>query len=551
MARGQQYLFHRRKMRATGLRAEFTPITTNPNTTMANTSLFRSLVGPKLPKTDIRNEPGARAFAFGPKHALAQYAVTGCLNSTFYATAETQLDQVLKLAGAVEPEFLAKTAIYCRQSGYMKDMPALLCASLSIVDHKLMAQVFDRVIDDGKMLRNFVQILRSGAVGRKSLGSAPKRLVQRWFEQRSDDAVFRASVGQSPSLADVIKMVHPRPANAQREALYGWLLGRPHRADALPPLVKQFELFKLRQSKVAPDVPFQMLTALDLGKAEWQSIADNASWQATRMNLNTFARHGVFEDKSLVRRIAERLRSPENVRKARCFPYQLLTAFQATDRATPGKIRDALQDAMEIATGNVPQIDGNVFVCPDVSGSMHSPVTGRRAGSTTATRCIDVAALVAAAVLRRNPSAEVVAFSDNVVPCNLNGRDSVMTNAQKLASLPSGGTNCSAPLRHLNSGNAQGDLVILVSDNMSWVDGHGGGRSTETMVQWNQFRSRNPKARLVCLDVQPYGSTQAAERHDILNVGGFSDAVFEIVAAFAEDRLQPDHWVGAIEQIVL
>jgi 60 kDa SS-A/Ro ribonucleoprotein len=145
----------------------------------------------------------------------------------------------------------------------------------------------------------------------------------------------------------------------------------------------------------------------------------------------------------------------------------------------PATVREALQDAMEVAIENVPSIKGRVFVCPDVSGSMQSAVTGQRPGATSATRCIAVAALVAAAVLRKNPHADVLAFSDDVVPCRLNPRDSVMTNAQKLASLPSGGTNCSAPLRHMNRHGMRADLVIFVSDNMSWVDGHGGGRSTE------------------------------------------------------------------------
>ena len=477
--------------------------------------------------------------------------MTGCLNSTFYATAETQLEKVLSLAATVDAAFVAKTAIYCRTRGFMKDMPALLCASLAARDSALLARVFDRVIDDGKMLRNFVQIVRSGAAGRKSLGSAPKRLVQRWFEKRDDAQVFRASVGQSPSLADVIKMVHPRPDGASREALYGWLLGRPHNADALPAVVREFELFKSGDSKSAPDVPFQMLTALELSQAAWQSIARNAPWQTARMNLNTFARHGVFDDQSLVREIANHLRDPEKVRRARCFPYQLLTAYQSADAAVPAEVRDALQDAMEVAIENVPSIEGRVIVCPDVSGSMQSPVTGHRKGSTTATRCIDVAALVAAAVVRKNRDADVLAFSDDVVPCELNARDSVMTNARKLASLPSGGTNCSAPLVHQNKQRAQADLVIFVSDNMSWVDGHGGGRSTATMQEWTQFRARNPRARLVCLDVQPYGSTQAAEREDIMNIGGFSDAVFEIIATFAAGEMNPDHWVGLIEKIEL
>ena len=101
---------------------------------------------------------------------------------------------------------------------------------------------------------------------------------------------------------------------------------------------------------------------------------------------------------------------------------------------------------------------------------MHSPVTGHRTGATTAVRCIDVAALVAAAVLRKNPRAEVIPFESNVVEVRLNPRDSVMTNAEKLAKLPCGGTNCSAPLAFLNQRTAKGDLVIYVSDNESWID---------------------------------------------------------------------------------
>ena len=70
---------------------------------MPNKQLFQTIVGKNAPKADTVNEAGGKAFAFTPKHALAQYAVTGCLNATYYASAESQLDQVIKLAGAVKP----------------------------------------------------------------------------------------------------------------------------------------------------------------------------------------------------------------------------------------------------------------------------------------------------------------------------------------------------------------------------------------------------------------------------------------------------------------
>jgi 60 kDa SS-A/Ro ribonucleoprotein len=405
------------------------------------------------------------------------------------------------------------------------------------------------------MLRNFVQIVRSGAVGRKSLGTAPKRLVREWFETRNDEAIFIASVGQSPSVADILKMVHPKPATPGREALYGYLVGRDHDAEVLPETVRRFEAFKTGDRDAVPDVPFQMLTALDLGQAEWTAIARRAPWQMTRMNLNTFARHGVFEVDGMARLVANKLRNPELIRRARVFPYQLMAAFVSVDKRVPNEVREALQDAMEIATSNVPEIAGKVYVLPDISGSMHSPVTGYRRGSTTAVRCIDVAALVAATVLRKNPKAEVIPFESNVVEVRLNARDSVMTNAEKLAHLPCGGTNCSAPLTYLNKRQAKGDLVIYVSDNESWVDaphyGRFGGGATQTMQEWARFRERNPQARMVCIDIQPYATVQAKERADILNIGGFSDAVFSLIAAFAEGRLSDGHWVSVINDVKL
>jgi len=199
-----------------------------------------------------------------------------------------------------------------------------------------------------------------------------------------------------------------------------------------------------------------------------------------------------------------------------------------------------------------------VFVCPDVSGSMQSAVTGHRGSATSAVRCVDIAGLVAASLMRRSEGVEVIPFSDDVVkmPRPLNARDSVMTNAQYLASLPSGGTACSAPLRRLNQKKAKGDLVIYVSDNQSWVDfgmtSNGRGtRGTAMAEEWETFQARNSNAKLVLIDIQPYATTQVGDRSDVLNVGGFSDAVFELVSLFAKSELEGAHFVRAIKNVTL
>ena len=518
---------------------------------MANTTLFQSIKN-RLTKTDTYNEAGGIAYTLTPKQQLAQLAATGCLNNTYYADAQSQLDQVLKLTENLDAEFIAKTAVYARQKGFMKDMPALLLAVLAQKDVNMLARVFDQVVDNGKMLRNFAQIIRSGAVGRKSFGNRPKKLMQTWLLTATEKQLLNAAVGNSPSLADVVKMVHPKPREAWRAAWFAWLIGKPYDREALPPITRAFEDYKQSREGELPNVPFQMLTALDLNSGDWAQIACNGSWQQVRQNLNTFLRHEVFAKSKNIKMVAEKLRDETAIARARVLPYQLLTAYQATSNQMPSEIREALQDAMETAVQNVPVIQGKVVVCPDVSGSMHSSVTGYRGSATSKTRCIDIAALVSAAMLRTNPQARVIPFEQITVNVQLNPRDSIMTNAEKLANIGGGGTACSAPLAMLNREKADVDLVIIVSDNESWADdSQGWGATTSLMKEWDILKRRCPEAKLVCLDIQPYTKAQARNRQDILNIGGFSDQVFSLIGSFAKRGMGTDFWVEEIEKTPL
>jgi len=101
-----------------------------------------------------------------------------------------------------------------------------------------------------------------------------------------------------------------------------------------------------------------------------------------------------------------------------------------------------------------------------------------------------------------------------------------------------------------------------VSDQESWVGADSdhaarGARSTAVMTEWREF-VRNQAwlhgkgyagPKLVCIDIQPYTTTQAPERSDILNVGGFNDAVFSVVASFLAD--DNGRFVAEVEKVEL
>jgi 60 kDa SS-A/Ro ribonucleoprotein len=205
---------------------------------------------------------------------------------------------------------------------------------------------------------------------------------------------------------------------------------------------------------------------------------------------------------------------------------------------------------MEHAVENVPSYQGKVYVMIDVSGSMGSSITGNRGTATSKMSCRDVAALMASVVLRKNPNAEVIVFDTAARRLPLNGFDSIMTNAAKI-SCPGGGTDCGAPVQMLNRENAKGDLLIMVSDNMSWMHGsYGSGGSGGLHTEFAKFKQRNPKAKLVCIDILADSTSQAKSSSDVLNVGGFSDQVFDVINGFIEAGTAT-HWVDVIKQVAL
>lgn len=510
------------------------------------------------PKPNTRNEAGGQAFSLSDKAALAQFAVTGTFTNTFYTDASTQLKQVEKLCANVDSPFLAKLAVYSRQNGKMKDMPAYFLAVLAARgETELLKTVFYQVCDNSKMLFNFIRIIRSGAVGRKSFGTAIKRMIQNWIADRSDKGLFLSSIGHSdPSMADTIRMVHPRPVDESQGNMFSYLLGFPYNHDALPAEVQDFEMLKAGNTAVIPDVPFRALTNCNLGIEQWTEIGLNMPWNTLRQNLNMLERRGVFNSGPVIKKFAAKLSDKVAVKRSGVFPYQVLCSYLATKNSMPIEISNALQEAMECAVENVPIINGDTVIAVDVSGSMGSAI-----GTSSVVRCVDVAALIAVAFMRSNKSTLILPFDDNnsyrsmyggrsstkvdgIHKSNLDPFNSIMTNAQELARYGGGGTDCSLPFKYLNKNGIDANNVILISDNQSW-SGHGGNNGVA--VEWTKYVAKNKSARLMNIDIQPYITTQIPDNTGkVVNVAGWSDEVFSYMDYFFNGKMNGD-FVSIIE----
>ncbi|TWT68827.1 TROVE domain-containing protein [Crateriforma conspicua] len=547
---------------------------------MANKSLFSSITS-VLPRATTVNEAGGPAYKFPAKHALAQLAATGTFGNVFYTSAQNQLDELRKLIDEVDDnEFLAKLAVYSRERAYMKDMPAALLVTLSTRDTALMHKVFDRVADNGRVLRTVFQMVRSGQFGRKGLSSSLQRAFQRWLNEASTGKLLLSSIGNDPSLRDVLRMARPTPKDDARRALFGWLTDKevekwaPATEADLPAEVQSLKAFRAAETEEAQaliagdlQVRWDLLADAAKGPIVWKAIARQMGPQALRMNLNTLLRHDVFKngnrpDDAMIDYVAGRIADPEAIRRSRQFPYQFLAAYLNAADEVPHKIKSALHDAAEIACGNILQLPAPVIIGLDTSGSMGCSVTGWQArGRASKMRCVDVAALFAAAILRRNPDSVVVPFDTRAYQAKIDPSDSILSLSARLSKYGGGGTDVSLPLVEANKRYAKRAFaaIVLVSDNESWINsgrvyGYGRGGSTGVMTEWEKFKKTQrghgiADPKLVCIDIAPYGNTQAPDRQDILNIGGFSDAVFNVVSNFLES--DTNRFVREVEAVEL
>lgn len=517
------------------------------NTTTNNTTLSG------VPVVDSVNAAGGIAYARSAEEALAQFAVTGTFNDTFYTSGADQLDEVKKLAHTVDPEFLAQLAVYSRTSAYMKDTSAFLLAVLLTRSPDLFKVVFNRVVDNGKMLKNFVQIIRSGQVGRKSFGTMPRRMIRQFLENRSYEQLMDDNIGNEPSLADVVKMVHPRGKDAQAEAFFGWVISSEKvNKNNLPEIVKNFEIFKAASAdeRTVPNrLNWQYLSNCNLSTKEWEHVAThNMGWQALRMNLNTLARNKVFENSAVTKQIASKLSDEVAIERSKVFPYQLYVATKMSQGAVPSEIESALETAMEYSTKNVPNFNGKkVLVGVDCSGSMSAPVTGARGTATTKVNCNQVGSLIAACLVRNNKGAKVARFDTKAQEVSVLETDTIVAATTKIGA-NGGGTDCGASLSLWNNKGYKADVVFVISDNESWSTSY--GNHTSTMREWDKFKKNNPEAKLVLIDLAASGNTQAKTNgKDVLNIAGWSDSYFSVVSSFLEGEAA-NTWVSQIKESV-
>lgn len=543
---------------------------------MANTSAFNRGSAVNVAHNTL-NSAGGLAFAMDAKEELAQMATTGTFRNTFYDEKEIkEVDRLCELCNSCGVEFVSQLALYARQKCAMKDMPAALLVWIycTETDTNYFEQIFNDICDTGRMLRNFVQILRSGVFGKRSLGSRAKRAVQQWLLNRPFKRLVTSdNIGSNPSIGDIVKLSHVKPISEEQEAVFAYLRGHeidfehnsnPNNRDAdnhfipvtlfrnMPRELQELVAFiklgdyvtELNENgliKKAAEVTkqfaempipewgaFRLIDRLPLQKSHWEAMCKNMSWFQLTQYLGTLHRQGALADPGWV---IDKLTNKELIEKSNTLPHQLFAGVVTLEKTAgfPAPVLKALKFALDYSLKNMPKFNGSLLIAVDNSGSMGWPVTGMGSAGqhTTSVTCSDVAGMLGAALAANVRKAKVVTFDTSIVKTINTGFGS-KTPIKHISDVASkingrgGGTDCGCVLR---GAAKEYDAVIIISDNESWASPWG----STLAEKWRAYKAKNSKCKLVCLDLASNNTVQAEtnEAAGITNLGGWSSSTVE------------------------
>lgn len=466
------------------------------------------------------NTAGGKSFTMSDKMELATGVFASLLGSHpgrrrhMYETEDARVTRLAALA-ALDPKFAAKVILDARINHGLRSISHVMTAK--IIEHgrgeewlkDFIAQVLVRADDACEILGAYWSKVRKNHVP-----NSFKKGVSKGFQKFDYYRIAKYAGGKrSPSLADVVNLCGPRPVEKNAEAL----------RDLAKGTIRQQNTWETRLSNHKKD-----------GKTKdevWAELIEEGLLGQLGL-LRNLRNIGEECGKGTLNEALTQLRNREAIKKNGILPMQYVTAYETIksstlDYTTKVAILAAIDDAVEIAAGNVPSVGDDVLVALDESGSM-------------GTLERENAAMFAAVLLKANPKADVMFFATSARYVKFNRKLPLLELIAAIrAEFKSGSTNFNAIFSQANKAY---DSIVILSDNEGWV---GGGAP----VNWHTAYMKMYGCKPVIFNFDLGGDGSLMFREDeIILLSGFSFEVFKLLSILKKGRMK---LIDEIDKIVI
>jgi 60 kDa SS-A/Ro ribonucleoprotein len=481
-------------------------------------------------KPDVLNAAGFPAYTTTVEDRALQCAMTGGTANTFYINSEENVNNMISSFDALDDiELFKRILVYARNEGYNRSAPICGLAVLSKKDIEAFKEVAPLVLRNPKDYGSFIDLCRSKSV-REGLGRGIKDNIRTAVNDLSEYHALKYPT----HCLDMINISHAKPTDITAYLKTGITNENQLQLrcyEALKRCTTEEDAVKLI---TYGKLPFETVTS-QIGKfskseAVWTALLYNAPYTNLLRNLNTFDRHGVFNNQKNLDYVSDRLIDSVAIKKSMVYPFQFYIAY---NNLNPGKLdglRSVLEKALKLSLNNVAPLTEKVAIASDVSGSMDSNVLGDK----SVLQCVDLVSLFTAVLYEKCVSVPIVIpFSDDVILPWMGENYNRLAFMEKVTLFHTvGGTSLSSPVEYLHRNRLSVDKIIAFTDNMEWV-------GSPFMVAFDAYKKMiNPKAKAVLVTLLPTASRPAPPWYeDITFVYGWSDKVLDIVTRNPENQM--------------
>jgi hypothetical protein len=232
-----------------------------------------------------------------------------------------------------------------------------------------------------------------------------------------------------------------------------------------------------------------------------------------------------------IEKVCAYLSNAENVAKSKQLPFRFLAAYRELKSVNSGytsMVMRAIEEAVKASAVNIKGYDADqhiVLAC-DVSGSMQKSVSAK-----SKIMLFDIGLLLAMLMQSKSKNVVTGMFGDRWKIINM-PTGNILANVDEFYKREGEvgySTNGYLVIEDLIAKNKVVDKVMIFTDCQMW-DSRNSGSSMEK--SWNAYKKIAPNAKLYLFDLAGYGNTPLnLVRHDIFLIAGWSDKIFDVLAA--------------------
>ena len=521
----------------------------------------------------VVNEMGEKAFELTAKENLVQSVLTTFLQGQYYESESEEVNKILDCVDKVDPLFVAKLALYARNEGNMRSSSHLLGAVLAkyIVGTDYAARFYNKLIvrpDDMSEVLSCYGSLNDMKLSDKSLRKIPnsmkkgfKAALERLDAYQIDKYKMNS---RQVKLIDLVNLLHPTPTQKNEEA-YKRLMNGESLADLYESKVLEKEMSKGGQTAKTEE---------EKSAAKEEAISavlDNVKGMPI-FNLLRNLRNIILYAPNRIDDAIAQLTTREKIINSRLLPFRFATAYTeienmsyevkkpSTDIAFESevskakltqtefidikkKVLNALEDALEYACENIPELEGNTAILCDDSGSMRGDSGGHsRVSAFSKTTSSTIGHLFAAMVGYKQKDIYVGLFGDRLIPVKVDRSKRMLdfcTYMDSKGGECGGGTEAGIYdfLRQCIKEKKKVDNVIVFSDcqigdgaQTAWYGRDYSDRSPYFQDLFKEFKKINPMCNFIVCNLRSVKGNSVFHRSQrILNIAGWSERIFDVI----------------------